>query len=60
MGDSKALITASVHDRTESILLAHGPNWTDDEKYWNGEGMFVIHARSLEEQRIGASDAMDQ
>lgn len=43
----------------EGILMAAGPHWTDDERYWNGEGMFVIRADSLEAARlIAATDPM--
>ena len=41
------------------VMLAAGPHWTDDERFWDGEGMFVIRARSLEEAReIAAADPM--
>ena len=33
----------------ESCLFAAGPNWTDDEKSWEGDGMVVIRAKSLAE-----------
>jgi hypothetical protein len=26
----------------EGIMFAAGPNWTDDEKSWEGDGMLVI------------------
>lgn len=43
------------------ILVAAGPQWTDDEKYWDGDGMFVIRASSLEHARELASlDPMHQ
>lgn len=45
----------------DGILVAAGPHWTDDEKYWDGEGMFVIRAGSLVEAReLAASDPMHQ
>ena len=40
----------------EGIMVAAGPNWTDDEQYWEGEGMFVIRASSIEEARKIADD----
>jgi uncharacterized protein YciI len=41
------------------IMFAAGPHWTDDERYWNGEGMVVIRASSLAEaQKIAADDPM--
>ena len=33
----------------EGIMFAAGPNWTDDEQRWDGEGMVVIRAASLVE-----------
>lgn len=43
----------------EGILFAAGPNWTDDEKYWEGDGMFVIRADSIEHAReLAATDPM--
>jgi uncharacterized protein len=43
------------------ILMAAGPQWTDDEKYWDGDGMFVIRASSLEHAReLAARDPMHQ
>src|SRR5260370_12876838 len=45
----------------DGILVAAGPHWTDDEKYWDGEGMFVIRAGSLVEAReLAGSDPMHQ
>lgn len=41
------------------IMVAAGPHWTDDEKYWEGEGMFVIRANSLAHAReLAAADPM--
>lgn len=43
----------------EGIMFAAGPNWTDDEKSWEGDGMVVIRARSLAEAKeIAARDPM--
>jgi uncharacterized protein YciI len=33
----------------EGIMFAAGPNWTDDEKSWEGDGMVVIRAASMAE-----------
>ncbi|QCP52489.1 hypothetical protein FAZ95_25315 [Trinickia violacea] len=45
----------------EGILVAAGPNWTDDEHYWDGDGMFVIRASSIEHARdLAATDPMHQ
>jgi uncharacterized protein len=45
----------------EGILFAAGPNWTEDEQYWDGDGMFVIRADSIGEAReLAATDPMHQ
>ena len=40
-------------------MFAAGPNWTDDEKSWEGDGMVVVRAKSLAEakQSRAGSDA---
>jgi uncharacterized protein len=41
------------------ILVAAGPQWTDDERFWEGDGMFVISAHSrAKAEEIAASDPM--
>lgn len=43
----------------EGIMFAAGPNWADDEKSWDGEGMVAIRAKSLAEAKaIAARDPM--
>jgi uncharacterized protein len=43
----------------EGIMFAAGPNWADDEKSWQGDGMVVVRAKSLAEAReIAARDPM--
>jgi uncharacterized protein len=43
----------------DGIMFAAGPNWSDDEQRWEGEGMVVIRANSLAEaQSIAAEDPM--
>ena len=43
----------------DGILFAAGPFWTDDEQQWQGEGMVVVRAESLEAARaIAARDPM--
>ncbi len=43
----------------EGIMFAAGPNWTDDELEWEGDGTVVIRAGSLAEARaIAAQDPM--
>ena len=45
----------------DGIMFAAGPNWTDDEKSWDGEGMVVIRAKSFAEAHaIAARDPMHQ
>lgn len=41
------------------IMFAAGPNWTDDEREWRGDGTVVIRAGSMDEARqIMESDPM--
>ena len=43
----------------DGTLFAAGPFWTDDEQRWQGEGMVVVRAESLEAARaIAAKDPM--
>ena len=43
----------------DGIMFAAGPNWTDDEQAWEGDGTVVLRARSLEEaKQIAARDPM--
>jgi uncharacterized protein len=43
----------------DGIMFAAGPNWTDDEKSWQGGGMIVVRAKSLvEASEITARDPM--
>ena len=43
----------------DGVLFAAGPNWTDDEREWEGEGMVVIRAGSIADARaIAALDPM--
>lgn len=34
------------------IMFAAGPNWTDDEQEWRGDGTVVIRAGSMAEARV--------
>ena len=44
---------------TTGVMFAAGPNWTDDEQSWEGDGTVVIRAASLAEARdIAARDPM--
>lgn len=41
------------------IMFGAGPFWADDEHTWNGEGMVIIRADSLEHAKeIAATDPM--
>jgi uncharacterized protein YciI len=41
------------------IMFGAGPFWTDDGERWEGEGMVIIRAASLDEAKaIAASDPM--
>ncbi|MGY2161252.1 YciI family protein [Pseudomonas tolaasii] len=43
----------------DGILVAAGPHWSDDEQYWDGDGLFIIRAASIEHaNRIAAQDPM--
>lgn len=45
----------------DGILVAAGPHWSDDEQYWDGDGLFIIRATSLEQANsIAAQDPMHQ
>ena len=44
---------------TDGIMFAAGPNWTDDGKEWEGDGMVVVRAGTLDEATaIAAADPM--
>jgi uncharacterized protein YciI len=61
MENLKAHLEHQCRIERNGILVAAGPHWTDDEKYWDGEGMFVIRAQSLQEAReLAGSDPMHQ
>ena len=43
----------------QGIMFAAGPQWSDDEAFWEGDRMVVIRAGSLAEAReIAAKDPM--
>ena len=43
----------------QGIMFAAGPQWSDDEAFWEGDGMVVIRAKSMTEAReIAAKDPM--
>jgi uncharacterized protein len=47
MENVKEHLAFQVRLEKEGIIFAAGPNWTDDEKSWEGDGMVVIRANSL-------------
>ncbi len=45
----------------QGVMFAAGPFASDDEQHWNGEGMFIYRASSLEEAtKLAESDPMHQ
>ena len=43
----------------EGVYIAAGPHWAEDGETWEGEGMIVVRAASLEEARkIAEADPM--
>ena len=41
------------------VMFAAGPNWTDDEQRWEGDGLVVVRAASLADAKaIAAKDPM--
>jgi len=51
MENVKEHLAFQVRLEKEGIMFAAGPNWTDDEKSWDGDGMVVIRANSLADAR---------
>jgi hypothetical protein len=47
MENVKEHLAFQVRLEKEGIMFAAGPNWADDEKSWEGDGMVVIRANSL-------------
>ena len=45
----------------QGVMFAAGPFASDDEQHWNGDGMFIYRASSLEEAtKLAESDPMHQ
>ena len=43
----------------KGVMFAAGPNWSDDEQRWEGDGMVVVRAGSLSEaEAIAKGDPM--
>jgi uncharacterized protein len=47
MDNLKEHLAFQVELEKEGSMFAAGPNWTDDEKSWEGDGMVVVRAKSL-------------
>jgi hypothetical protein len=59
MDNIKEHLAFRVELEKNGTMFATGPNWTDDERYWEGDGMVVIRAKSLAEAKeIAARDPM--
>ena len=59
MANIEAHLKFQVELEQKGIMFGAGPFWTDDEKQWQGEGMVIIRAGSLDEaKKIAASDPM--
>lgn len=59
MANIKPHLDFQVDLERRGIMFGAGPFWTDDEQRWEGEGMVIIRAASLEEAKaIAASDPM--
>jgi uncharacterized protein YciI len=61
MANIEAHLAYQVELEEKGIMFGAGPFWTDDEAYWEGEGMVIIRAASLDEARaIAEADPMHQ
>ena len=59
MENVKEHLASQVRLEKEGTMFAAGPNWTDDEKSWDGDGMVVIRANSLADaKKITERDPM--
>lgn len=59
MANIEAHLAYQVELEAKGIMFAAGPFWTDDEARWEGEGMVIIRAGSLDEaRRIAEADPM--
>jgi uncharacterized protein len=59
MDNLKEHLAFQIELEKEGTMFAAGPNWTDDEKLWEGDGMVVVRAKSLAEaKQIAARDPM--
>jgi uncharacterized protein len=61
MDNIKEHLAFQVELEKEGTMFAAGPNWTDDEKSWEGDGIVVVRAKSLADAtKIAARDPMHQ
>lgn len=59
MANLEAHLAFQAELESSGIMFAAGPNWTEDEQEWRGEGTVVIRADSLTAAReIAAKDPM--
>ena len=59
MANLEAHLAHQVEIERSGVMFGAGPLWADDERTWNGEGMFVIRADSLDHaRRIADGDPM--
>jgi uncharacterized protein len=59
MDNIKEHLAFQVELEKDGTMFAAGPNWTDDEKSWEGDGLVVVRAKSLAEAKeIAARDPM--
>ncbi len=59
MENIEAHLKYQVELEEKGIMFGAGPFWTDDEARWEGEGMVIVRAASLDEARgIAEADPM--
>lgn len=59
MENIEAHLKYQVELEEKGVMFGAGPFWTDDEARWEGEGMVIVRAASLDEARaIAEADPM--
>jgi uncharacterized protein YciI len=59
MENLEAHLKHQVAMQDSGLMFAAGPFWTQDEKEWEGEGMFILRATSMAHaSELAASDPM--
>jgi len=59
MENLEAHLKHQVAMQDSGLMFAAGPFWTQDEKEWEGEGMFILRATSMAHAtELAASDPM--